>query len=57
MNATRDLEREREELLRQIDAALSPEVRVALEATSRLPQEVKVVLPKNEVGAEYADER
>jgi hypothetical protein len=57
MTGTRDLEKEREELLRQVDAALSPEVRVALEAASQLPQEVKVILPKNEVGAEHADER
>lgn len=57
MKATRDLEQEREELLRQIAAALSPEVRVALEAANHLPQEAKLILPTNEVGAEYADAR
>lgn len=57
MEATRDLEKEREELLRQIDAALSPAMRVALKAASQLPQEVKVALPTNEVGAAHADER
>jgi len=57
MRATRNLEQEREELLRQIDAALSPEVRMALEAASHLQQEAKVILPTNEVGAEHADER
>lgn len=57
MKATRDLEREREDLLRQIDAALSHEVRVALEAASHLQQEAKVIFPTNKVGAEHADER
>jgi hypothetical protein len=57
MTPTRDLEQERRELLRQIETALPPEVRVALQAASQLPQETKVVLPKNEVGTEYADER
>lgn len=57
MTATRDFEKERAELLRQIDAALPPEVRMALQAASQLPQEAKAVLPKNEVGSEYADER
>jgi len=53
----RDLEQEREQLLRVIEAALPLEVREALHASSQLPQEPKVVLPKNEVGSEYADQR
>lgn len=57
MTPRRDLEQERSELLSQIEAALPPEVRALLQAASQLPQEPKVVLPKNEVGSEYADER
>ena len=53
----RDLEQERQELLKRIDGALCPEVREALQTACQLPQESKVVLPKNEVGSEYADQR
>jgi len=55
MTSTRDLEQERRELLRQIEAALSAEVRLRLQAASRLPQEPKVMLSNNEMGSEYAD--
>ena len=53
----RDLEQERQQLLREIEAALPPEVRASLKATCQLPQEPKVALPKNEVGSFYADQK
>lgn len=56
MTEPRDLERERSDLLRRIEAALPPEAKAALQAASQPPQEPKVVLPKNTVGSEYADE-
>lgn len=57
MTNTRDLEQERQELLKRIEAGLRPEVREAIQLASQLPQESKVLLPKNEVGSEYADKR
>ena len=56
MTTTRDLEKERQELLRQIEAALRPEVREALHVAQQVSQETKVVLPKNEVGTHHADQ-
>jgi hypothetical protein len=57
MSASRDLEQERQELLKRIEAALTPEVREALHAACQQQQEPTVVLPKNEVGSEHADQR
>jgi hypothetical protein len=57
MNMPRDLEQDRQQLLKVIEAVLPPEVREFLKATFQLPQEPKVVLSKNEVGSEYADQR
>lgn len=57
MKVTRDLEQERVDLLRQIEAALPPETKEALKTASLLPLEPKVLLPKNEIGSEYADTR
>ena len=57
MSAPRDLEQERQQLLERIEAALRPELRDALQAACQPPQEPTVVLPKNEVGSDYADKR
>jgi hypothetical protein len=57
MTTVRDLEQERRELLRRIEAVLGPEVREALQVARQLSPEPKVNLPKNEVGTEYADQR
>jgi hypothetical protein len=51
----RDLEQEREQLLRQIEAALPPDLRERLQAACLTPQEPKGEPSKNEVGAGYAD--
>lgn len=55
-NERRDLEVEREELLRQIEAALPDNVRKAIQASYQLPGEPKVMLTTNEVGAACADQ-
>lgn len=57
MDKPRDLEQERQQLLRYIETALSAEVQESLQAAYQLQQEPKVVLPKNEVGSEHADQR
>lgn len=57
MSIPQDLEQERQELLKRIERALRPELREALQAACQLQQEPKVILPKNEVGSAYADQR
>lgn len=57
MDKPRDLEQERQQLLRYIETALSAEAQESLQAAYQLQQEPKVVLPKNEVGSEHADQR
>jgi hypothetical protein len=57
MNQHRDLEAEREELLRRIDAGLSETVREhVVQATWRLPLQPRVTLSTNEDGSDYADQ-
>lgn len=52
-----DLEQEREQLLRRIEEAMPYDLQQRLQAACMVRQEPKVELPKNEVGAGYADER
>ncbi|GAB4110169.1 MAG: hypothetical protein Kow001_10770 [Acidobacteriota bacterium] len=55
MKEQRDLEAERQELLKQIEARLSQEVRKALQAASERPLVPKVTVSTNEVGSAHAD--
>jgi len=56
MEKQRNLETERQELLKQIEAALPDEVRKAHEAGSPYPLAPKVTVSTNEVGSAYADQ-
>ncbi|MEN6500089.1 MAG: hypothetical protein ABFC65_06095 [Rectinema sp.] len=56
MNKQRDLEAEREMLLRRIEAALSETVRdYVLHATWQLPLQPRPMMSTNEKGSDYAD--
>ena len=57
MTEQRDLEQEREELLCVIELALPEKLRESLQTTCQSPSEPSVILSKNEVGTEYADQR
>lgn len=57
MTKTRDLEQEYEDLLRVIELALPEKLREALYATYQPPGVPSVILSRNEVGTEYADQR
>jgi hypothetical protein len=52
-----DREQEREQLLRVIEASLPETVREALRTSLQSLIEPKVIISKNEVGSEYADQR
>lgn len=56
MKKQRDLEAEREELLKQIEVALQDQVRMALQAGSHYPLAPTVTVSTNEVGSAYADQ-
>ena len=57
MRKLRDLEEERERLLRLIEVAIPEKMRDALRAAYQPLVEPRVVVSKNEVGSEYANER
>jgi len=57
MAKPRDIEQERQELLRVIELALPKKPREALQAVCHSSGEPRVILSKNEVGTEYADQR
>jgi hypothetical protein len=54
---TRDLEREREQLLRVISTTLPETVQNALTASQQPRTESKVIVSTNKVGSEHADPR
>jgi hypothetical protein len=56
MMEQRDLEAERQELLKLIEAALPDEVRKAVQAASQPTLASKVMVTTNEVGSAYADQ-
>jgi hypothetical protein len=56
MKEHRDLEAERQELLKQIEAALPNEVRKAVQVGSQPPVAPKVTVTTNEMGSAYADQ-
>ncbi len=57
MNERRDLELERQELLRQIEAALPNNMREPAQASGQPHPIPNVILSTNEVGTAYADQR
>jgi hypothetical protein len=56
MEEQRDLEAERQELLKQIEAALPDDVRAVVQASSQHSLAPKVIVSTNEVGSVYADQ-
>jgi hypothetical protein len=56
MKEHRNLEAERQELLKRIDAALPHQVRKAMQRGSQPPVAPKVTVTTNEVGSAHADQ-